>query len=61
MEPFRPIVDHVAYMYAQEIFDQDVRRLLGDLGNRVVVYKGGSYRLHSTVSLFVQGLSFGAQ
>lgn len=54
MEPFRPIVDHVAYMYAQEIFDQDVRRLLGDLGNRVVAYKGGSYRLHSTVSLFVQ-------
>ena len=54
MEPFRPIVDRLAYEYAQELFDQDVRRLLGDLGNRVVTYKGGSYRLHSVVSLFVQ-------
>lgn len=54
MEPFRPIVDHLACEYAQELFDQDVRRLLGDLGNRVVAYKGGSYRLYSVVSLFVQ-------
>lgn len=54
MEPFRPVVDRLAFDYAQELFDQDVRRLLGDLGNRVVSYKGGSYRLHSVVSLFVQ-------
>ena len=54
MEPFRPIVDHIANKYAQEIFDQEVRRFLGDLGNYVVVYKGGSYRLRSVVSLYVQ-------
>lgn len=54
MEPFRPIVDRIAFQYAQELFDQEVRRYLGDLGNHVVAYKGGSYRLHSVVSLFVQ-------
>ena len=54
MEPFRPVVDRLECEYAQELFDRDVRRLLGDLGNRVVTYKGGSYRLHSVVSLFVQ-------
>lgn len=54
MEPFRPIVDHIANKYAQELFDQEVRRFLGDLGNHIVVYKGGSYRLHSVVSLFIQ-------
>lgn len=54
MEPFRPVVDGLVYKYAQEVFDKEVRRLLGDLGNRVVAYKGGSYRLHSVVSLYVQ-------
>ena len=54
MEPFRPIVDRLAFDYAQELFDQEVRHLLGDLGSRVMAYKGGSYRLHSVVSLFVQ-------
>lgn len=54
MEPFRPVIDGLVYKYAQEVFDKEVRRLLGDLGNRVVAYKGGSYRLHSVVSLYVQ-------
>lgn len=54
MEPFRPIVDRLAGEYAQEFFDREVRLLLGDLGNRVVAYRGGSYRLHSVVSLYVQ-------
>ncbi len=54
MEPFRPIVDRLASEYSQEFFDREVRLLLGDLGNRVVAYRGGSYRLHSVVSLYVQ-------
>lgn len=54
MEPFRPVVDQLACEYARELFDREVRLLLGDLGNRVVAYKGGSYRLHSVVSLYVQ-------
>ena len=54
MEPFRPVVDRLACDYGQEVFDVEVRRLLGNLGSRVVVYKGGSYRLNSVVSLFVQ-------
>ncbi|MEG1905943.1 MAG: type II CRISPR-associated endonuclease Cas1 [Gordonibacter sp.] len=54
MEPFRPVVDRLAYDYGQDACDVEVRRLLGNVGSQVVVYKRGSYRLNSVVSLFVQ-------
>lgn len=54
MEPFRPVVDRLAFDYGQETFDSDLRKVLGNLGNRVLAYRGGSYRLHSVVSLYVQ-------
>ena len=54
MEPFRPAVDKLVVDYLAVDFDADMRRVLGDLANKGMAYKGGSYRLCSVVSLYVQ-------
>ena len=54
MEPFRPIVDLLVIDNLVDEFDQDLRRVLGDLGNKSVAYRGGVYKLSSVVSLYVQ-------
>lgn len=54
MEPFRPAVDRLVVDFVAANFDADMRRLLADLGNRSTLYRGGTYRLSSVVSLYVQ-------
>lgn len=54
MEPFRPVVDRLVVDHLAVEFDSDMRRVLGDIANRGVLYKGGTYRLGSVVSLYVQ-------
>lgn len=54
MEPFRPIVDRLVVDYLAVDFDNDMRRVMGDLANKSISYKGGVYRLGSVVSLYVQ-------
>lgn len=54
MEPFRPMVDRIAYPLTQGEFGKEARRCLGNLGNCEVGYKDGTYKLHSVVALFVQ-------
>lgn len=54
MEPFRPVVDQQVLDYLCVDFDKDVRRALIDLPNRLLSYKGGTYKLGSVVSLYVQ-------
>lgn len=54
MEPFRPAVDKVVVDSLAVDFDSEMRRLLGGLANRGVYYRGGSYRLGSVVSLYIQ-------
>lgn len=54
MEPFRPAVDRLVVDYFAGDFDLETKRVLADLGNKGMVYKGGTYRLQSVVSLFVQ-------
>lgn len=54
MEPFRPAVDRLVVDYLPGEFDKDAKHVLADLANGGVEYKGGSYRLGSVVSLYVQ-------
>lgn len=54
MEPFRPAVDKLVVDYVASDFDTDTKRVLLDLANKGMAYKGGSYRLASVVSLYVQ-------
>lgn len=54
MEPFRPIVAHIVSDFLGGDFDRDMRRVLGDLANSTLRYRGGIYRLGSVVSLYVQ-------
>lgn len=54
MEPFRPAVDRAVVDYLSCEFDNDARRMLGDIGNTHVEYRDGSYRLVSVVSQYVQ-------
>ena len=54
MEPFRPIVDRLVYDNVEEDFDKNEKRLLVDMLNRAFPYKGGSYKLSSIISLYVQ-------
>lgn len=54
MEPFRPAVDRLVVDCLAGEFDADMRRRLGDLANKGVLYRGGSYRLVSVVSQYVQ-------
>lgn len=54
MEPFRPAIDKIVVDCLSVDFDADMRRVLGDLSNKGMAYKSGSYRLISVVSLYVQ-------
>ncbi|WP_139650641.1 type II CRISPR-associated endonuclease Cas1 [Raoultibacter phocaeensis] len=54
MEPFRPAVDRLVIDFLAGEFDSDVKHVLGDLAGKGVSYRGGSYRLGSVVSLYVQ-------
>ena len=54
MEPFRPAVDRVVVDYFALDFDKDTKRALADLGNKTLTYKGGTYRLQSVASQYVQ-------
>lgn len=54
MEPFRPVVDRLVIDFLTCDFDSDVRRVLGDIPNKGVSYKGGGYRLISVISQYVQ-------
>jgi CRISPR-associated protein Cas1 len=54
MEPFRPVVDRLVIDSVDGSFDGMTRRLLGDIANQTMTYKGGSYKLNSVISLYVQ-------
>lgn len=54
MEPFRPAVDRLVVDCVAGEFDATAKRVLGDIANKGVAYRGGSYRLGSVVSLYVQ-------
>lgn len=54
MEPFRSAVDRLVVDYLTVDFDNDMRRVLGDLSNTHVSYRDGSYRLGSVVSQYIQ-------
>ena len=54
MEPFRPAVDRLAVDCFVIDFDSDMKRVLIDLANTRVVYRGGTYRLGAVVSLYVE-------
>lgn len=54
MEPFRPAVDRYIVDFLNYDFDSEMRRMLGDIGNTTVQYRGGAYKLMSVVSQYVQ-------
>lgn len=54
MEPFRPVVDQLVLDYLAEDFNADMRKVLSDISNKEVLYKGGVYRFSSVVSLYIQ-------
>ncbi len=54
MEPFRPAVDRLVVDCLSGEFDSDMKRVLGDLSNKGMRYRDGTYRLVSVVSLYVQ-------
>lgn len=54
MEPFRPIVDRLVFDNVDGDFTKEVRRLLVDILNSSIAYRGGVYRVSSTISLYVQ-------
>lgn len=54
MEPFRPIVDRLVFDNIDGDFTKDDKRLLVDMMNHSVSYRGGSYRVSSVIGLYVQ-------
>lgn len=54
MEPFRPIVDRLVFDNVGSDFTQNDKRLLVDTLNNTVSYRGGSYRVSSVISMYVQ-------
>ena len=54
MEPFRPAVDRLVVDFFVGDFDVETKRVLADLANKGMAYRGGTYRLGSVVGLFVQ-------
>lgn len=54
MEPFRPAVDRLVVDFLAGEFDQEMRRVLSDLGNTHARYRDGAYRLSSVISQYVQ-------
>lgn len=54
MEPFRPIVDRTVVQCFSYELDTDTKRILADVGNQSIDYKGGRYRLRSVAALYIQ-------
>lgn len=54
MEPFRPIVDRLVVDTPDLIFSKNIRRVMADISNRTIIYREGSYKLGSVLSLYVQ-------
>ena len=54
MEPFRPVVDRLVFDNVEDDFTKDTRRLLVDMLNQSLPYRGGMYRAGSIISLYVQ-------
>lgn len=54
MEPFRPVVDRLVVDNLSVDFDADIKRVLADIANKTMSYKGGTYRFGSVVGLYVQ-------
>jgi CRISPR-associated protein Cas1 len=54
MEPFRPVVDRMVDEWVGAEFDSDARHILADMLNNTVLYKDGTYKLSSVISLFIQ-------
>ena len=54
MEPFRPVVDRLVVDCLAGDLDVRTRRTLGDVANKSMAYRRGTYRLGSVVSLYVQ-------
>ncbi len=54
MEPFRPIVDRLVFDNIDGDFTKDDKRLLVDMLNQRVRYRGGSYRVGSVIGMYVQ-------
>ena len=54
MEPFRPAIDRMVVDFLSNEFNSEIRRILGDVANKNIAYKGGMYRFGSVVSLYVQ-------
>lgn len=54
MEPFRPAVDQLIVDFLPSEFDSDTKRVLGDLANKGMSYRGGSYRFSSVLSSYIQ-------
>lgn len=54
MEPFRPIVDRIVFDNIDGDFTKTDKRLLVDMMNQSVPYRGGAYRIGSVVGLYVQ-------
>ena len=54
MEPFRPVVDRLVFDNVEDDFTKDTRRLLVDMLNQSLLYRGGMYRVGSIISLYVQ-------
>lgn len=54
MEPFRPIVDRLVFDNVEGDFTKNTKRLLVDMLNQSLSYRGGVYRVGSIVSLYVQ-------
>lgn len=54
MEPFRPIVDRLVFDNVEGDFTRDCKRLLVDMLNQGIPYRGGMYRVSSVISLYVK-------
>lgn len=54
MEPFRPIVDRLVFDNFEGDFTTNDKRLLVDMLNQGISYRGGTYRVASVISLYVQ-------
>lgn len=54
MEPFRPIVDRIVVDFVSDSFDGIVKRNFVDMANKSLIYRGGSYRVGSVISLYIQ-------
>ena len=54
MEPFRPIVDLAVAENSQSDFNAEMRKQLVDVMSMKIAYRGGSYRVGSVLSQYVQ-------